>query len=73
METKKKIDDDAIVINPSDLNHHRDFEGDSDIDKPNHKFEKLSESEYNDYVRRRKRKKRLQQQSPVATEFAGKY
>jgi len=51
METKKKFDDDGIVINPSDLNHHRDFEGDSDIDKPNHKFEKLSESEYNDYVR----------------------
>ena len=78
METKKKFDDDgSIVMNPSDLNnHHRDHYGDndSDVDKANHKFEKLSESEYNDYVRRRKRKKKLQQQNPVvATEFSGKY
>ena len=74
MDTKKP----ETVLNPLDLNKdclNKDSPikdcSESDVDKPvvsNHKCDK--ESEFNDYVRRRKRKKPLNR--PVSPEFSGR-
>jgi hypothetical protein len=69
METKKP----ETVLNPLDLNKDCSNKDcvESDVEKPvgcNHKCDK--ESEFNDYVRRRKRKKPLNR--PVSPEFSGR-
>jgi hypothetical protein len=66
-----------LTLNPSDLNKIQDCDPDGDIDKSlldkNNKFGHLSESEYNDYVRRRKRKrKQLPEHRTVSPDFTGK-
>ena len=73
IEHKKAAD---LALNPSKLNKIQDCDPDSDLDKSlmdkNNKFGHLSESEYNDYVRRRKRKKKqLPEYRTVSPDFTG--
>ena len=63
-----------VPVVPPDVQRVPDMESDNDLDRSSKKFGHLSESEYNDYVRRRRRRKKPlpdHPSRPVSPELSG--